>query len=42
MTPHLNILRVIVRKKQQDANLKTQSYYNTTAKEPQINIGDRV
>ena len=42
MTPHLNILREIVRKNQQDANLKTQSYYNTTAKEPQINIGDRV
>ena len=42
MEPQLQIIRDVLRKNQHDANLKTQNYYNSTAKEPQINIGDRV
>jgi len=42
MRPQLEIIRELVRKNQEDANLRTQKYYNSTAKESQINIGDRV
>ena len=42
MKPQLDIIRDVVRKNQEDANFKTQSYYNLTAKQPKINIGDRV
>jgi len=42
MKPQLEIIREVVRKNQEDANFRTQLYYNVTAKQPDINIGDRV
>jgi len=41
-TPHLEIIRDVVRRNQQDANAKTQAYYNVGSKVPNINIGGRV
>ena len=41
-TPHLEIIRDVVRRNQQDANTRTQKYYNVGSKVPGINVGDRV
>ena len=40
MKPQLEIIREVVRKNQEDANFRTQLYYNVTAKQPDINIGE--
>jgi len=42
MSPQLEVIRGIVRKNQEEANKRTQKYYNAKSKEPDYCIGQRV